>query len=211
MFATSSLRPCHHVSPQAVARNVTAASTAFDAGNLFQAACISSGRDEGACTLLAKDVASSIDGNLGKRPAALCYRLAECDPALQCNGSYTSAGTTTSGALDLCTATGLVNGPAVSRACELCTLGMTGGMPTWASVRMHASSIGCSGALRSSGCHGHSECILGMLYIASHLKACNILTTPLPVAPAANSCAGDADCAAASSQVCDMTNTTKVT
>ena len=85
--------------------------TAAQAADAFEAHCDATGRPYARCTLAGRAVLASLNGNLARRPAALCFRLGECSAALDCkaenfnitSGNYTGD---TSG-LDACSITGV--------------------------------------------------------------------------------------------------------
>jgi hypothetical protein len=85
---------------------------------MFLQACTSAGQDPAACTLLANDISQSMDGNLARRPAAMCYRMGACIAERMCNGTISNNGTLVTVPLDTCSATGLLGGPLVGTACE---------------------------------------------------------------------------------------------
>lgn len=71
---------------------------------------------DAACLRLERKIAASKDGNLGRRPAAICYHLGACEPSRGCIGTAaneTNANITISAPLDVCTGNGLVGGPRV--------------------------------------------------------------------------------------------------
>lgn len=110
---------------------VDSSANAAAVANAFEAACRTSGRDTPDCISVTRQISASKDGNLGRRPAALCFRLGECLPSLACVGSAKNASNvnqTLTGELDACTASGIKGGAAVGadligarrRAAEMC-------------------------------------------------------------------------------------------
>jgi hypothetical protein len=88
----------------------------------FEAACDKSRRPYATCTNVGRLVLASKNGNLARRPAALCMRLGECMPELACTLEATNAtnsSLTYTGALDACSVSGVAGGdpfPAMSES-----------------------------------------------------------------------------------------------
>lgn len=81
----------------------------------FVSYCINASYPKADCEALGKDVGASLQGNLGKRPAAVCSRLGLCSATLACNASALNStdNSAVTGQLDMCTKTGLIGGPVV--------------------------------------------------------------------------------------------------
>ncbi|GBF98657.1 hypothetical protein Rsub_11651 [Raphidocelis subcapitata] len=90
---------------------IRAQDTAAQAADKFEAHCDATGRPYARCTLVGRDVLASLDGNLARRPAALCFRLGECDASLDCKGenlNVTTGNLTNEvSSLDACSITGV--------------------------------------------------------------------------------------------------------
>lgn len=82
-----------------------------------EAACSAANFPAADCALLARAVSMTPQGNLGKRPAALCARLRQCDLSSTCILPFNS-NTTDKRPLDACTANGLVGGASVGSLSE---------------------------------------------------------------------------------------------
>lgn len=101
--------------------NVSAGDAAAAVASKFRAFCLATPAFGGpaSCLAVEREIAASKDGNLGRRPAALCFRLGACEPARGCIGkavNETNTNETISAMLDPCTANGLVGGATVSPA-----------------------------------------------------------------------------------------------
>lgn len=100
----------HFQALPAEARN---SSDSFAVAASLRRHCLVGGFAADACGALEAEAAKSLAGNLAKRPAAVCRRLQLCFPGAQVCQAASAADDGVSGAMDECSATGLVSGPAV--------------------------------------------------------------------------------------------------
>ena len=76
--------------------------------------CIKAAYPVTLCTSASSEVAASLNGNLAKRPAAICSMMGACTPALNCSvPAGSTSGSNGTGALDMCSSTGAAGGAAV--------------------------------------------------------------------------------------------------
>ena len=96
---------------QALPPSIRSSTDPFQVSRDFYTYCINNASyPDAACTGLKADVASSLEGNLAKRPAAVCLRMGVCSATAKCNATALDSVTAP---LDACSANGLVGGGAV--------------------------------------------------------------------------------------------------
>lgn len=113
---TCRVLPYPFIPLQALPAAVRNASDAFEVSRGFVAHCTNMSYPTDACTALGVDVGGSLNGNLAKRPAAVCSRLGLCSATVGCNAtapSIVNPSVFSKGPLDVCTASGLLGGPLV--------------------------------------------------------------------------------------------------
>ncbi|GBF88175.1 hypothetical protein Rsub_00887 [Raphidocelis subcapitata] len=95
----------------------------YDVAIAFEAWCrnfegLAAGFDHESCSAVTTEMVEAypLDGNLAKRPGAVCRRMQICDPAAPCVvPANVSGGGPQPEVLDTCSATGLADGPPVRR------------------------------------------------------------------------------------------------
>jgi hypothetical protein len=95
-----------------LASNIPDAATAAEITEAVLATCNEAAYDASKCQQAAAAVAASMQGNIGRRPAAVCRRLGACAPGAPCNVTVVSSVTrqVVTAMVDECTIDGVVNG-----------------------------------------------------------------------------------------------------